>query len=333
MDLSLKPMILPLVTLLLLISSISLSQYSSSFPQVNDPKIVRIYQKFISLLNQTQSTELNNLAKKINNAWHSKKFDFISYPDTSYRTIANCMHTSVRVDSTMSITSIKLYYEPFYLALYRKYPSLAYAILTHELRHVSDAIHSESLFAISTTNLVEKYLFELDALVLESSYVRDIALPQKFKLTGFEKYLLACSNSDQIPGLSMALLSTDYVTITRIQEFSNLPSFETAWKTYLNFGDSLLTSFKVDTTNSEWDQYVSVMPLYTFYYYIGQNSFDILSHFEKEVKPSEFRIDKYPDLLQLRNSIRICLNQYTYLLNYQGRLVSSINRDIELRYP
>jgi hypothetical protein len=241
------------------------------------------------------------------------------------------MITLVSIGSNDSINKIKIYYEPYYLAIYNKYPSLAYAIMTHELRHVDDAVNKQDLFVISTKNSKEKFLFELDALVIEAYFVREVASRNKYQLTGFEKYLLAVSEPGQEYQLALTFLGTDYVTFNRINEFYDFPTFDSAYNAFLALGDSLLNAFKVDSTNSEWEQYISIMPLFTYEKFLKQNAFDMFSKFKKAKEPASFHIEDYPELVRLSSALDNRLSPYQDLLNFQSRFIESIDKSLNIK--
>jgi hypothetical protein len=113
----------------------------------------------------------------------------------------------------------------FLMKLYSSQPSIVLSIVMHEFRHTFDSFKNYHTFVTGERNALEKYLYEMDAMLVELAFIKEILVPHQYNLTGLETYLHKNNDKDQIVHISHMLLGYDmqlvygfYYLITDLQQ-------------------------------------------------------------------------------------------------------------------
>ena len=99
---------------------------------------------------------------------------------------------------------ISLVFGHKYLETYFPGSSIHYSILIHEYRHLHDYLTNRTSFIHAKTNDKELYWYEMDALRIEAEFIK-FYLAGKYKLTGFEEYILYSFDNNNLNTASIFL--------------------------------------------------------------------------------------------------------------------------------
>jgi hypothetical protein len=92
-----------------------------------------------------------------------------------------------------------------YLDTYYPGSSVHYSILIHEYRHLHDYLANRTAFTSAKTNEKESYWYELDALRIESEFIKHY-LAGRYELTKYEEYLLYSLENNYLNTASIFIL-------------------------------------------------------------------------------------------------------------------------------
>ncbi len=201
---------------------------------------------------------------------------------------------------------VSLSYGNFVFDKYEKYPCLIYAVLINSFQYAYDFYTKQDLFLVSLSNNIEKIYFEIDAMTLESIFLNDYC-KNKGNLGYVEKYLM----SDLKNGLAGSATLFKKTDIDLLHKMDRLKKKESSSSQLLNelqeIGNELVknTSFE---NKSAWENYCSVVTLRTYVFYSQQVIFDIV-HMKNNVSLESFKLENYPDNLNVINEIRKIVNE------------------------
>jgi hypothetical protein len=92
-----------------------------------------------------------------------------------------------------------------YLDTYHPDSSIHYSILIHEYRHLFDYLRLGDTFKNGKKDEKERYWFELDAMRIETEFIKDY-LAETYNLSNYEKYLLQSFEDDNLNTASIVFL-------------------------------------------------------------------------------------------------------------------------------
>ncbi len=187
---------------------------------------------------------------------------------------------------------------PHFLKVYRQgHPSIFYSALIHEIAHVNDFFSNPAAFQNGETNLLEKYLYKMDAAYIESVFIRDILSPNMFTLTKYESYMMNSLAKDNLASFSLSFKSVDMELIYRLLDITHkeIPKKEKI-KQVVEVGQKLLTQMKYPEKGSDWERYCVLVPLQSYCLYVPQVLVDIESVATPGFDYRDLKIENYPNV-------------------------------------
>ncbi len=91
----------------------------------------------------------------------------------------------------------------------RTRPTLAMTIIMHEMKHARDFFAVGEAYKEYMKNRLESFMYEMDAIFIEALFIRDFLRPRYKDLTGFERYVLASLEKDNLASVASIFLETD----------------------------------------------------------------------------------------------------------------------------
>lgn len=205
---------------------------------------------------------------------------------------------------------------PYFISVHRKWPSIVYAALMHEIQHAYDYFTNRELFLISETNRLEKYLFETDAVYMEGLFIRDCLAAQNFELTGYESFLLYSMEEDNLSQFSTVAMGVDMDITYGLVEIAKgggpkggkLQAVEA-------MGRMLMEWFVVPEDATEWDTYVMAVKLATYCEFVPQILVDIETMESPGFDYKSCKLENYPGIKAKLDKMAELLKGYRELLD------------------
>lgn len=217
--------------------------------------------------------------------------------------------------------------------------SIVFSMLMHEIQHAYDYYTNYGLFEVSDENILEGYMFQMDALYLEVLLIEKFLVPNDYKITDFEKKLLESHQKNNLAEFSQIFETTDMKLIYKLYHLmNNKDSYENNFKEIINTGNALIDDFnKIDNfkevkdEKDEWLKYQILVSLYSFTKYINQVAYTIINSKYKNMSPNEFNLNDYsPELFKQLNTIKDLLLPYAEIIdNYKSRNIKMVKNIYE----
>lgn len=186
---------------------------------------------------------------------------------------------------------------PYFLRVHDKNPSIVYSALMHEIVHVYDYFTNYDNFCNSEQNILEKYLYEMDAAYIESLFIKDILQPNKITLTRYEEYLLNSLSKDNLAGFSIAFKAVDMNLVYDLVGLSRgEPTKRKKIKLVAEIGEELLKRFVYPKEELNWEEYCALAQLWTYCQYVPQILVDIESIAKPGFNYQDCKLENYPDV-------------------------------------
>jgi hypothetical protein len=155
-----------------------------------------------------------------------------------------------------------------YLSPYPKHRTFVYCTLIHEMKHAHDYFVYGDLYIEASKNVLERYLFQIDALYVEALFIQNYLRPELPSLAPYEEFILNSLQHDDLQRASQILLRVDRDLIhTMIDLQEGYLGGETDLKEFLisfrNLGNSILGSTHTSSGN-EWSTYASLVGTHTY---------------------------------------------------------------------
>lgn len=200
---------------------------------------------------------------------------------------------------------------PCFLRVYDGNLSIFYSALIHEIVHAYDFFSNYDSFRISEQNILEKYLYEMDATYVESLFIKDILHPNKISLTRYEEYLLNSLIKDNLASFSLAFRAVDMNLVYDLVGLSRGDiSKKKKVKLVAEVGDALLKQFTYPEKGSDWEQYYTMIPFWTYCQYVPQILVDIESAAKPGFNYDDCKLENYPDVKKNLDRINEIGNTY-----------------------
>ncbi len=222
---------------------------------------------------------------------------------------------------------IYFYEEIFYL--YDKQPSIVMSALMHEISHAYDFFTNEELVLVSFENELERFLFEMDAYYIEAEFINEVLKKENYKLSKFE-YLLGNSlTDDNLDYFSIAFKGVDMEQVYYHTKFASSNDLETTIELYRQVGENILQNFNLSEDDDDWIKYQKIAPVFTYFYFIPQLTFDVLSNkSSKKIDNKNFSLEKeYPDLYSTWIKVR---EKYLEEAEFFNKLKIDINERFKM---
>lgn len=222
----------------------------------------------------------------------------------------DCASFNITVDNPKDVT---ISFGQFVVDKYESFPALIYAIIISTFQSAYDYYNNHELFLISTSNLIEKTYFELDAMILEAIFL-EVYMKNSDELGHLERLLIA-DLPDNLRSSSMLFMKADIDLLHKIDDLkTQSKSADKLLKEFNAIGKDLIKSVTFNS-DSKWVNYCSLVKLKTYVYYSQQVIFDIV-HLKDRVSADKFKLEKYKDNLITINQLIKIINDNNSYLNY-----------------
>lgn len=214
---------------------------------------------------------------------------------------------------------------PYFLKVYDNHPSIFYSALIHEIVHVYDYFTNSESFYNSDQNMLEKYLYEMDAAYVEALFIKDILAPNKITLTRYEDYLLNSLVKDNLASFSIAFKAVD---MNLVYDLVGLSRGESSKKEKIkrvsDIGEELLKGLVKPENKPDWEEYCSLAQLWTYCQYVPQILVDIESIAAPGFNHEDCKLENYPDVKKNLDRINEIGNLYFEDMHqYREKLLKS----------
>ncbi|TGM64441.1 hypothetical protein EHQ94_17780 [Leptospira meyeri] len=201
----------------------------------------------------------------------------------------------------------------YFLDQYEKNPSVFYSALVHEFTHAYDYFNSQQYFVFYKNNRMVKALFEADAYSIESLFIENYLLPQQFKITKFETFLVEDFKNTN---LSKIILINQIASIHLLHNFLQIrdskESIENKTNALNTIGENLLEKFNSIPDIKDNEIKMEVISFYiTYISMMDQLVYDIEQKESNTILDTEkFSLQKYKKLFQTKLSISEKIKMY-----------------------
>ncbi|XDD50950.1 hypothetical protein AB3N59_03945 [Leptospira sp. WS92.C1] len=209
---------------------------------------------------------------------------------------------------------------PYLLDLYQTRPSIVLSAFVHECQHSKSYFDDpERFLSLGTTSTLEKYLYELDSYNRESQFIlKYLKKNKKYKLTHFEILLSTSFEKDNLEYFSYVALGHD---LSLAAYLYNLPNSKLSYEEKLKLLEKTLDQILSVSLNDKadpWNQYMQVVPMYSFLQFAPQSIRNIDTIHEKIPDQSDYDLPKrhpilYDRLLVLEKIFTDNIQKYKYL--------------------
>ncbi len=217
--------------------------------------------------------------------------------------------------------------------IFYRQKSIVFSMLIHEIRHAYDYFTNYGLFKVTINNLLERYLFQMDALHIEALLIKNFLIPNNYNLTEFEKILLDSFQNNNLYEYSLIFESTEMHLIYYLYELiNNNETYEDCLNKVLGAGNNVLYDFKKLKDNDEdWKKYQVYISLYSYIKYINQIVYSITYNKHKKMEPNEFILNDYaPEISKLINNIEKLEPSYLdYIFQYKEKYYKKVENIYE----
>ncbi|TGL12278.1 hypothetical protein [Leptospira meyeri] len=201
----------------------------------------------------------------------------------------------------------------YFLDQYEKNPSVFYSALVHEFTHAYDYFNSQQYFVFYKNNRMVKALFEADAYAIESLFIENYLLPQQFKITKFETFLVEDFKNTN---LSKIILINQIASIHLLHNFLQIRDSKESIENKTNalniIGENLLEKFNSIPDIKDNEIKMEVISFYiTYISMMDQLVYDIEQKESNTILDTEnFSLQKYKKLFQTKQSISEKIKMY-----------------------
>ncbi|MCW7488819.1 hypothetical protein [Leptospira meyeri] len=201
----------------------------------------------------------------------------------------------------------------YFLDQYEKNPSVFYSALVHEFTHAYDYFNSQQYFVFYKNNRMVKALFEADAYSIESLFIENYLLPQQFKITKFETFLVEDFKNTN---LSKIILINQIASIHLLHNFLQIRDSKESIENKTNalniIGENLLEKFNSIPDIKDNEIKMEVISFYiTYISMMDQLVYDIEQKESNTILDTEkFSLQKYKKLFQTKLSISEKIKMY-----------------------
>ncbi|MBM9578319.1 hypothetical protein JWG45_14290 [Leptospira sp. 201903070] len=220
-----------------------------------------------------------------------------------------------------------IYLSPYLLELYQTHPSIVLSAFVHECQHSKSYFDDPERFVdLSSTSVLEKYLYELDSYNRESQFIlKYLKKNPKYKLTPFETLLSTSFEKDNLNYFSYAALGHDMSLAVYLYNVSGFKlTYEEKMKLIEKTLDQLLST-PLDNKSDPWSQYQQVVPIYSFLQFAPQAIRNVDTIHDQIPDQSKYDLQTqhaqlYERLLTLEKRFGENIQKYKYLQNTLDKL-------------
>jgi hypothetical protein len=221
----------------------------------------------------------------------------------------------------------RLTYTPYMIALYEKHPSIVYSSLIHGFTLAYQYFGHMSTFKQGYKDDLERYLYEMDAALVEAQFVRDFLKPDGYQLVDMENLLLKSLKEDDLGYYSMCIKKTDRNLVREMYDIADKSiSREAQLEEMGKIGSGILNNFHYPADGSDWDKFKSLVPAMTYVKYAAK----MIARIENNASSIEIKTiywSDYPALLKIVNAMKQTINpKIDQIKEYAGNLPKSFKK-------
>lgn len=208
-------------------------------------------------------------------------------------------------------------FSPYLLELAVRHPSLVYAALLHEFKHASDFFIRGAEFDAAHGNEFDRYIFEMDANYAEALFIRDYIVPAGFRLSLYEKIVLASLKNDNLETLSATMMNRDMKVAYALKRItaSRAPPARRLQR-IRRLGTDLLRAYRLFPIRNRRDRVQRILPLVTYRRFVPA----------LRLEEGDRRIDPSGDTILRRHLLTM-----DALIEAEGPLLENYQRDLRER--
>ncbi|MBN1798882.1 MAG: hypothetical protein JW822_09910 [Spirochaetales bacterium] len=218
------------------------------------------------------------------------------------------------------------------LALYPRQKSLVFSLLIHEMQHAYNYFIDYKAFTSTYNNLLENYLYEMDAYHVEALLIRDVLIPHKLPLTDFGKLLVSSFKNDNLDYFSYVFKNLDMSLVYYLCDVTlDKQSAEKNIREFIRVGNQLIDSFEFPEQDNEWNRFITLIPMHTYCRFIQQYVYNVLVKKAWLVMaPEDFFLPEHSqELYDIVLKMQELLNPYNVLfITYGNKLMARFGESL-----
>jgi hypothetical protein len=202
---------------------------------------------------------------------------------------------------------------PYFMEIYRDFPSLTYAVLFHEIQHACEFFRNGKWFKLAISNRLENYLYEMDALYAEAMFIRDISKNNGMKLSRYEQLVLDSLAKDNLHAISVIFSGYDMnLTYQMVKLEKNMKmKYPEKIRIIEDYGTEIVKTATAIKSMKKPDRFELMVTMYTYHTFVPQILFNIESTANTSLKVSDFSIEKY-------GAVQKCMDSMAGLIRDNG---------------
>ncbi len=217
------------------------------------------------------------------------------------------------------------FFYPELFGLYSTNPTIVCSAMIHEFKHCYDYYTNNRLFVISFMNILEKYLFEMDAYHVEALFIREMIKLNKGKITDYENFLVNSFTQDNLEGFSLLFKHVNHRQLYGYINFANANTLEKTIEFYTTEAENIMKQCIVSADDNDWIKFQKLVILKTYSVYVPQLLFDVTGNKTNTILDNEtFNFaERYPEIYNLIIQMKAEYNSYTeFMREAQARNTS-----------
>lgn len=208
--------------------------------------------------------------------------------------------------------------------------SIVFSMFIHEIKHAYDYYTNYGLFKVTDNNMLEKYMFQMDALYIEALLLEKYLVPNNFNLTDFEKILLNSHQKNNLYDYSLIFELTDMKLVYYLYNLvMDKNTYEDNFKSITDIGKILIDGFEdINKEQDEWVKFRKLIAVYSYINYINQITYNIINTKYKKMPPEEFNLNDYsPELFEINNTISNMITpNIEFIFKYNEKYYNKIEK-------
>ncbi|OGS27623.1 MAG: hypothetical protein A2297_02645 [Elusimicrobia bacterium RIFOXYB2_FULL_48_7] len=192
----------------------------------------------------------------------------------------------------------------FVLGMHEKHPSIVYSAIMHEIQHAYNYYTDPNEILKIDNNILERYLYEMDAYYTEAKFIREYISKKDYKMTGYEDCLVDSLERDSLYSFSVSFLGIDMKTVYMLYELRNKPDNQKNEEIIIEIGNDIIDTLKSYNKYDEFKKYSTIARAYSYCLYVPQVLYDINYYTNGNDDPDKFKIENsYPKIFKIVNKI------------------------------
>jgi hypothetical protein len=255
---------------LILLASILTSQlgFSQTAGETVESKIEAILRELASIV-RADTSEL--VADTINcglSRIQQNMLRVVVVPDSEYATLGQARFQCY-VDDPARAPEISLNKKT--LDLYPQKNSLLMALFVNQFKRACDYFAHTTWYTEHRDNILERYLYDMDALYVEAQFIKQCILDSDYEMTKLESFIVSSLDKDDLSGASVLLFGVDknivYDLYTKRRRVADGKlNTDELLRSCVELGRKLAIS-DLDTVN--WSTFIDIVRMRTYEKYLA----------------------------------------------------------------